>query len=47
MIQKYFEKVRERIVRLKWLFEREAIEIKYDEDADVGMIGGSLHFKDG
>ena len=47
MIQKYFEKVRKLIVRLKWLIEREAVEIEYDEDADVGMIGGSLQFKDG
>lgn len=47
MIQKYFAKAQRRIARLKWLIEREAVEIEYDEDADVGMIGGSLHFKDG
>ncbi len=47
MIQKYFAKVQKRIASLKWLIEREAVEIEYDEEADAGMIGGTLQFKDG
>jgi hypothetical protein len=47
MIQKYFEKVRKRILQLKWLIERETLDIECDEDAGVGMMSGSLQFKDG
>jgi hypothetical protein len=42
----YFEKVRERISELRWLIKRESTEVEWDEDADVGMIGGNIIFKD-
>ncbi|MEI6126349.1 MAG: DUF6516 family protein [Pseudomonadota bacterium] len=44
---KYFDKVRRRTTQLKWIIERETVETEYDEDAAIGMIGGSIHFKDG
>jgi len=40
----YFEKVKKRIAKLEWLIDREGIEIEYDEDADVGIIGGNITF---
>lgn len=43
----YFEKVKEKISKLEWLIDRESIETEYDEDADVGIVGGSITFKDG
>ena len=47
MIAGYFEKVKKRIARLNWLIEREVVETEYDEDADSGLIGGNITFKDG
>ncbi|MBS1258136.1 MAG: hypothetical protein MAG551_01189 [Candidatus Scalindua arabica] len=47
MTIRYFEKIKKRIAKLEWLIERESIEIEYDEDADIGNIGGSIVFKDG
>ena len=43
----YFERVRERISELRWLIKRESVDVEWDEDADVGMIGGNIIFKDG
>ncbi len=43
----YFKKTKKRIEKLEWLIERVSIDTEYDEDADVGIIGGSLTFKDG
>ena len=42
-----FKKIKNRIRKLEWLTERVSIETEYDEDADVGIIGGSITFKDG
>ncbi len=47
MTIRYFERIKERIAQLEWLIERESIDTEYDEDADVGIIGGSIAFKDG
>lgn len=43
----YFEKVRKRIGKLEWLIERVSVDTEYDEDADVGIMSGSITFKDG
>ena len=43
----YFKKIKKRIGKLEWLIERVSIDTEYDEDADVGIIGGSITFKDG
>ena len=43
----YFKKTKKRIEKLEWLIERVSIDTEYDEDADVGIIGGSIIFKDG
>jgi hypothetical protein len=43
----YFEKIKKRISKLEWLIEQESIDTEYDEDADIGNIGGSIVFKDG
>jgi len=43
----YFEKIKKRIAKLEWLIERESIDTEYDEDADIGNIGGNIVFKDG
>lgn len=42
----YFKKAINRINRLEWLTERVSIETEYDEDADTGILGGSITFKD-
>jgi len=42
-----FKKIKNRIRKLEWLTERVSIDTEYDEDADVGIIGGSITFKDG
>ncbi len=42
-----FKKIKNRIQKLEWLTERVSIDTEYDEDADVGIIGGSITFKDG
>ncbi len=47
MTIRYFEKIKKRIAKLEWLIERESIDTEYDEDADIGIIGGSIVFKDG
>ena len=47
MTIRYFEKIKKRIEKLEWLIERESIYTEYDEDADIGNIGGSIVFKDG
>ncbi|KHE90881.1 MAG: hypothetical protein SCABRO_03378 [Candidatus Scalindua brodae] len=47
MTTHYFEKIKKRIARLEWLVERESIDTEYDEDADIGNIGGNIVFKDG
>ena len=43
----YFEKIKKRIAKLEWLIEQESIDTEYDEDADIGNIGGNIVFKDG
>ena len=47
MIIRYFKKIKNRIGKLEWLIERVSIDTEYDEDADAGIIGGSITFKDG
>ena len=47
MTIRYFNKIKKRIARLEWLTERVSIDTEYDEDVDVGIIGGSITFKDG
>lgn len=47
MTIRYFKKIRNRLTRLEWLTERVNIDTEYDEDADAGIIGGSITFKDG
>ena len=47
MTIRYFKKIKNRIEKLEWLTERVSIDTEYDEDADVGIIGGSITFKDG
>jgi hypothetical protein len=44
---RYFKKIKNRIGTLDWLIERVSIDTEYDEDADAGLIGGSITFKDG
>jgi len=39
---RYFNKIKNRIGKLEWLTEQVSINTKYDEDADVGIIGGIL-----
>ena len=47
MTARHFKKIKKRIEKLEWLIERVSIGTEYDEDADVGIIGGSIIFKDG
>ena len=47
MTIRYFMKIKNRIGKLEWLIERVSIDMEYDEDADAGLIGGSINFKDG
>ncbi len=47
MSTRNFEGIKKRIAKLEWLIERESIETEYDEDTDVGIISGSITFKDG
>jgi hypothetical protein len=47
MTIRYFDKIKKRIVKLEWLMERVSIDTEYDEDADAGVIGRSITFKDG
>jgi hypothetical protein len=47
MIIDCFEKVRKKLASLKWLIDREVIETEYDEDINLGIIGGTITFKDG
>jgi len=44
---RYFKRIKNRIEKLEWLIERLSIDTEYDEDADAGIIGGSITFKDG
>jgi hypothetical protein len=44
---RYFKKIKNRVEKLEWLTESVSINTEYDEDADVGIIGGSITFKDG
>ncbi|MCK5255484.1 MAG: hypothetical protein KAQ81_05625 [Deltaproteobacteria bacterium] len=47
MTVRYFNKIKRRIAKLEWLTERVSIDTEYDADVDVGVIGGSIAFKDG
>ena len=47
MTIRYFKKVKNRVEKLEWLTECINIKTEYDEDADAGIIGGSISFKDG
>jgi hypothetical protein len=47
MTVRYFNKIKKRIAKLEWLTERVSIDTEYDADVDVGVIGGSIAFKDG
>ncbi|MCK4389805.1 MAG: hypothetical protein KAV83_06170 [Desulfobacterales bacterium] len=40
MTIRYFEKIKKRIGKLEWLIKRVSIDTEYDEDTDVGIIGG-------
>jgi hypothetical protein len=44
---RYFRRVEERINESSWLIEHKSTVTEYDEDADVGFIGGHIQFKDG
>lgn len=46
MTIRYFKKIKNRIEKLSWLTDRVSIDTEYDEDADVGIIGGYIVFKD-
>jgi hypothetical protein len=43
----HFKKIINKISDLEWLIDRVTIDTEYDEDTDVGIIGGSITFKDG
>ena len=47
MTIRYFKRIKNRIEKLEWLTERISINTEYDEDADAGIISGSITFKDG
>ncbi|MDZ7698861.1 MAG: DUF6516 family protein [Deltaproteobacteria bacterium] len=47
MTIRYFRRVEERINKSAWLIEQKSVLTEYDEDADVGFIGGRIQFKDG
>lgn len=47
MTIRYFKKIKNRVTKLEWLTDRVNIDTEYDEDADAGIIGGSITFKDG
>lgn len=47
MTIRYFRKIKKRIEKLEWLIDRVNIDTEYDEDADTGIITGSITFKDG
>ena len=47
MTIRYFKKIKNRIGKLEWLIERVSIDTEYDEDADAGIVGGNITFKDG
>lgn len=47
MTVRYFRRVEERINTSAWLIEQKSVLTEYDEDADVGFIGGRIQFKDG
>jgi len=42
----YFRKVKDRIEKLEWLTDGVSINTEYDEDADAGLLSGSITFKD-
>lgn len=44
---RYFRRIKNRIEAIGWLIERASVDTEYDEDADVGIISGSVLFKDG
>lgn len=47
MTIRYFRRVEKRINESAWLIEQKSTVTEYDEDADVGFIGGRIQFKDG
>ena len=47
MTIRYFKKVKNRIEKIEWLIKQVHIDTEYDEDANAGIIGGSITFKDG
>ena len=47
MTIRYFRRVEERINKSAWLIEQKSVFTEYDEDADVGFIGGRVQFKNG
>jgi len=47
MTIRYFRSIEKRINELAWLIEQRSVVTEYDEDADVGLVGGHIHFKDG
>jgi len=46
MILSYFKKVRAKIQKLEWLISFVSIATEYDDDAESGIISGSITFKD-
>ncbi|MDY7032488.1 MAG: DUF6516 family protein [Thermodesulfobacteriota bacterium] len=47
MTIRYFKRIKNRIEKLEWLTERISMNNENDEDADAGIISGSITFKDG
>jgi hypothetical protein len=47
MIAEYFKNAKEEIEKLEWLIDQSSIKTEYDEELNIGMISGSLLFKDG
>lgn len=45
MTIRYFRRVEERINKSAWLIEQKSVFTEYDEDADVGFIGGVSNSK--
>jgi len=43
MISDYFQSVKEEIEKLEWLIVRSSVESEYDEDINIGMLGGYLY----
>jgi hypothetical protein len=47
MSLRYFRSIEKRINESAWLIEHKSMVTEYDEDADAGIVGGHINFKDG